>query len=95
MPAHPWFLYIKYFTLLTHPMWMLWRMSEEQHQASQSPNLEQSLLPVTGLMADNLYFVVLSQSHSYLEFVPLGQWYHTLPTQLIQLYKGEYPQQGQ
>ena len=69
-------------------------MSEGQHRASQSPNLEESLLSVAVLMAENLHFVVLSQSHSYLKFVSLGQWWqYTLPAQLTWPYKVECPPQ--
>ena len=86
MPAHLCSLYIKLFTL--DPMWMLQTLSTGQHRASQSSNLEESPLSVAGPAADNLYFVVLSQSHSYLKFVPLGWWQCTLPGQFTWLYKG-------
>ena len=72
MPSQPWSLYTELFTL--DPIRMLQRMSEGQHGASQSPNLEEFLLSVTGPVVDNLHFVGLSQSYSYLKFVPLGQW---------------------
>ena len=58
-PAHPCSFHIKLFTL--DPMGMLWKMSKGQHRASWSPNLEESQLSVTGLVEDNLHFVVLSQ----------------------------------
>ena len=56
-------------------------------------NLEESQLFVAGPVADTPHFVVLSQSHSYLEFVPLGWWWHTLPAQLTWPYKEECPLQ--
>ena len=37
--------------------------------------------------AYNLHFVVVSQSHSPLEFVPLRWWWHTLPGQPAQPHK--------
>ena len=58
--------------------------------ASCSSSLEESQLSVTGQVADTSHFEALSQPHSYLEFVPLGHWWHTLPTQLAQLYKEEW-----
>ena len=77
-PSHPWSLYIKLFTL--NPTGMLWKMSKGQHKASCSPNLEESQLSVIGLVADISHFVVLPQSYSYLELVPLRQWWYTMPT---------------
>ena len=47
-PTCPWSPYIELFIL--DPMWMLWKMSKGQHRASQSPNLEESPLSVTGLV---------------------------------------------
>ena len=64
-------------------------------QSSQSSNLQESPLSVTGLVADNPHSLTLLQSHSYLQFVPLRQWWHILPTQLAQLYKVECPLQDQ
>ena len=67
IPSHPWSLYIELFTL--DPTGMLQKMSEGQHKASCSPNLEESQLSVAGLVADIPQFVALPQSHSYLDFV--------------------------
>ena len=47
----------------------------------------------SGSVTDNIHFVVLSLSHSYPEFVPLGWGWHILPAQFAQLYKGECPLQ--
>ena len=88
-PSHPLSLYIKLFTL--YPTGILWKMSEWQHKASCSSNLEESQLSVTVLVADISCFVALPQSHSYLELVPLGQWWCTMPAQPKQTYKGECP----
>ena len=56
------------------------RCPKDSTELPYLPNLEESLLSVTGLAArQSAYFVALSQSHSYLKFVPLGQWWHTLP----------------
>ena len=71
-----------HWTFHPDPMWTLWKRSKGQHRASCLPNLEESQLSVTGPVADNPHFVVLPQSHSYLEFICLGQWCYTLPTQL-------------
>ena len=87
----PWSFYIDLFTL--DPMWMLQKMSEGQHRASCSPSQEKSHLSVAGPAVDNPHIVALSQSHFYLEFVPLGWWWYTQPTQLIQPYKEECPLQ--
>ena len=90
-PSHPWFLYIEPFII--DPTRMIWKMSEGQHKASCSPNLEESQLSVAGLAANISHFMVLPQSHFFLELVPLGQWWHTMPAQLTQPYKGECPLQ--
>ena len=90
-PSHSWSLYIELFTL--DPTRMLQKMCNGQHKASCSPKLEESQLSVAGLAADISHFVALPQSHSYLELVPLGWWWHTMPTQLAQPYKGECPLQ--
>ena len=52
-------------------------------------------MSVTWPVADSLHFVALSHSHSYLEFVPIGWWQCTPPTQLAPLYKVECPLQEQ
>ena len=44
------------------------------HGVSYSPIIEESYLSDAGLAMDNLHFVVLPQSHSLPEFVPLGWW---------------------
>ena len=49
----------------------LWEMFKYMHGVSYLPILE-SRLSDTVLMIDNSHFVVISQSHSLLEFVPLG-----------------------
>ena len=46
-------------------------MSEGMHGASCSPNLEESYLSDAGPVMDSSHFAEL-QSHSLLEFVPLG-----------------------
>ena len=48
--------------------------SEWMHIIYYSPILEESHLSDAGPAMDNSHFVVLSQSHSSSEFVPLGWW---------------------
>ena len=87
-PSHPWSLYI--LPLIQQGC------SENVWRTAQSFLLTQPKgVSVVCCWASGRNFTLCGASsvHSYLELVPLGQWWCTMPTQLAHPYTGECPLQ--
>ena len=91
--SHPWSLYIQTF----HP-WSNRDTLGNVQRIAQTFLFTQprgvSAVCCWGQWQIISHFVALSQSHSYLELVPPGHWWCTMPTQLAQLIERGVPLAG-